>query len=116
MKSPSKYKRDFRPKKTLAPGSKEVGIGNAPGSVGGAKVNKQKKDFPCSRTVPWSKPLFSPSKIPQQDKVHSSKENPDICMTDSSVKEPLMRNSSLHASSLYSNRIGQHQKVLFLKY
>ena len=73
-KSPSKYRRDQRKRKTLGKGMPTLGnpgVGSvAPGDPTGAQkriISQALSSPPCSRMVPWSKNLFSPSNIPQLD-------------------------------------------------
>ena len=77
-KSPSDYRRDQRrrkPPEKGVPTPGNHGVGSvAPGDPTGAqkgRISRAPSSPPCSRTVPWSKHLFSPSNIPQLDEAGS---------------------------------------------
>ena len=74
-KSPSNYRRDQRRKKPLGKGMPTPGNHGISSVAPGDPTRAQKgiisrappSSPPCSRMVPWSKHLFSPSNIPQLD-------------------------------------------------
>ena len=98
-KSPSDYRRDQRRRKppgkgVPTPGNHGVGS-VAPGDPTGAqkgRISQAPSPPPCSRTVPWSKHLFSPSNIPQLDGAGSfiSAEKQDI-RTSTPTVAPLVQ-------------------------
>ena len=78
-KSPSNYRRDQRRGKPLGkwmptPGNHGA-ESDAPGDPTGARngIFPPASSPPCTRTVPWSRHLFSPTNIPQLDGAASSK-------------------------------------------
>ena len=75
-KSPSDYRRDQRRRKSPGKGMPTPGTQGVSSAAPGDTTKAQRRTIllpspPCSRTVPWSEHLFSPSNIPQLDGAES---------------------------------------------